>query len=199
MRTKKVKQAKETIESSDLIIQTPRIIESDLPIVLEIGSGKGKFIVELASLNQDKYFVAMERDINVCYRILEKQQDLKLPNLAIIPIDAKDLNLYFNPNSVEKIYLNFSDPWPKARHHKRRLTAESFLKIYESILTANGELEFRTDHLDLFNDSIEYLKTSSFKITWQSLDAPLRTAVSEYELKKRENGPIYGFIARRQV
>ena len=199
MRTKKVKQAKETIESSDLIIQTPRIIESDLPIVLEIGSGKGKFIVELASLNQDKYFVAMERDINVCYRILEKQQDLKLPNLAIIPIDAKDLNLYFNPNSVEKIYLNFSDPWPKARHHKRRLTAESFLKIYESILTTNGELEFRTDHLDLFNDSIEYLKTSSFKITWQSLDAPLRTAVSEYELKKRENGPIYGFIARRQV
>jgi tRNA (guanine-N7-)-methyltransferase len=199
VRTKKVKQAKETIESSDLIIQTPRIIKSDLPIVLEIGSGKGKFIVELASLHQDKYFVAMERDINVCYRILEKQQDLKLPNLAIIPIDAKDLNLYFNPNSVEKIYLNFSDPWPKARHHKRRLTAESFLKIYESILTTDGELEFRTDHLDLFNDSIEYLNTSSFKITWQSLDAPLRTAVSEYELKKRENGPIYGFIARRQV
>lgn len=199
MRTKRVAKAKETIESSDLIIQEPRIIESNLPIVLEIGSGKGKFIVELASFHPDKYFVAMERELNVCYRILEKQESFQLPNLAIIPIDAKDLSLYFNPHSIEKIYLNFSDPWPKARHHKRRLTASSFLKIYESILIEGGFLEFRTDHESLFDDSLEYIKTSNFEIVWQSRDALMRTAVSEYELKKRENGPIYGFIARRKI
>ncbi|MDY0209989.1 MAG: tRNA (guanosine(46)-N7)-methyltransferase TrmB [Acholeplasma sp.] len=198
MRTKKVKQAKESIETSPLIIKSPKIIQSDLPIVLEIGSGKGKFITELADSNRDKFYVAMERDLNVCYRILEKQEILQLPNLAIIPIDAKDLNLYFKPNSIEKIYLNFSDPWPKARHHKRRLTAKSFLTLYESMLVPNGQLEFRTDHESLFKDSLEYLAASNFVLEWQSNDAPLREAVSEYELKKRDNGPIYGFIARRK-
>lgn len=198
MRTKKVKQAKESIVNSPLIIKEPTIIKSDKPIHLEIGSGKGKFITELADIHREFYYVAMERDLNVCYRILEKQEVLQLPNLAIIPIDAKDLLLFFEPKSVSKIYLNFSDPWPKARHHKRRLTAKSFLDIYEQILVEKGELEVRTDHESLFTDSLEYLKESNFELIWQHNNAPVREAISEYEMKKRADGPIYGFIARRK-
>lgn len=183
--------------NSELVQIEPKAITSDLPLVLEIGSGKGKFITELANMDPSKFYIAMEKDLNVCYRILEKQEQLKLPNLQILPIDAKELLQYFKPKSITKIYLNFSDPWPKKRHHKRRLTAVSFLKLYETLLKDGGELEFRTDHSDLFNDSITYLNESKFKLITEERNCAPRAAISEYELKKREFGPIYGFIARK--
>lgn len=195
MRTKKVKGAFEAVTESDLVISTPEKIYSDLPIHLEIGSGKGKFIVELATQNKNIHYVAMEKDINVCYRILEKQMDLKLENLTIVSGDASDLELFFEKNSLDKIYLNFSDPWPKSRHHKRRLTYEAFLLKYKTLLKRNGKVEFRTDHQSLFDDSVEYFKANGYRILWIDYNCKPRSAVSEYELKNREGGAIYGLIA----
>ncbi|MCU0105038.1 tRNA (guanosine(46)-N7)-methyltransferase TrmB [Acholeplasma vituli] len=195
VRTKKVKQAYEAIHQSELILTEPKIITSDKPIVLEVGSGKGKFITELAVRYPEFHFVAFEKDINVCYRILEKQNDLKLPNLTIVQDDANALLQYFNPKSVQKLYLNFSDPWPKKRHHKRRLTAKTFLDMYESILSESGELEFRSDFEPLYQDSLEYLSESHFEVYWASTACEPREAVSEYEEKKRKESPIFGFKA----
>lgn len=196
MRTKKVKQAYEAIHQSDLILTSPEIIQSELPIVLEVGSGKGKFITELAKLDPQTHFVAFEKDINVCYRILEKQTELQLPNLTIVQDDANALLSYFSPKSVQKIYLNFSDPWPKKRHHKRRLTAKTYLDLYENILIPGGELEFRTDFEPLYMDSLEYLLASQFEVYWANTACDERVAVSEYEEKKRKESPIYGFKAK---
>ncbi len=196
MRTKKVKQAYDAIHESNLILTEPKIITADLPIVLEVGSGKGKFITELAKLYPNIHFVAFEKDINVCYRILEKQEALMLPNLTIVQDDANALLEYFNPKSVSKIYLNFSDPWPKKRHHKRRLTAETYLRMYETILIDGGELEFRSDFEPLYLDSLEYLMSSRFEVFWANTQCDCREAVSEYEEKKRKESPIYGFKAR---
>lgn len=196
MRTKKVKQAFDAIHQSSLIITTPQIIRADQPMVLEVGSGKGKFITELAKLHPDLHYIAFEKDINVCYRILEKQEALLLPNLTIVQDDANALLSYFEPKSVSKIYLNFSDPWPKKRHHKRRLTAESYLKMYETILVDEGELEFRSDFEPLYTDSLEYLMTSRFEVYWANTHCDEREAVSEYEEKKRKESPIYGFKAK---
>lgn len=195
MRTKKVKQAFEAIHQSELILTEPRIISSNKPIVLEVGSGKGKFITELAKLYPDLHYVAFEKDINVCYRILEKQNELKLPNLTIVQDDANALLEYFEPKSVQKIYLNFSDPWPKKRHRKRRLTAKPFLDKYETILKQGGELEFRSDFEPLYQDSLEYLSESRFEVYWASTACDIREAVSEYEEKKRKENPIFGFKA----
>lgn len=196
MRTKKVKQAYDAIHESNLILTEPKIITADLPIVLEVGSGKGKFITELAKLYPNIHFVAFEKDINVCYRILEKQEALMLPNLTIVQDDANALLEYFNPKSVSKIYLNFSDPWPKKRHHKRRLTAETYLRMYETILIDGGELEFRSDFEPLYLDSLEYLMSSRFEVFWANTQCDCPEAVSEYEEKKRKESPIYGFKAR---
>jgi len=196
VRTKKVKQAYDAIHESNLILTEPKIITADLPIVLEVGSGKGKFITELAKLYPNIHFVAFEKDINVCYRILEKQEALMLPNLTIVQDDANALLEYFNPKSVSKIYLNFSDPWPKKRHHKRRLTAETYLRMYETILIDGGELEFRSDFEPLYLDSLEYLMSSRFEVFWANTQCDCREAVSEYEEKKRKESPIYGFKAR---
>ncbi len=196
MRTKKVKQAYDAIHESNLILTEPKIITANLPIVLEVGSGKGKFITELAKLYPNIHFVAFEKDINVCYRILEKQEALMLPNLTIVQDDANALLEYFNPKSVSKIYLNFSDPWPKKRHHKRRLTAETYLRMYETILIDGGELEFRSDFEPLYLDSLEYLMSSRFEVFWANTQCDCREAVSEYEEKKRKESPIYGFKAR---
>lgn len=196
MRTKKVKQAYDAIHESNLILTEPKIITADLPIVLEVGSGKGKFITELAKLYPNIHFVAFEKDINVCYRILEKQEALMFPNLTIVQDDANALLEYFNPKSVSKIYLNFSDPWPKKRHHKRRLTAETYLRMYETILIDGGELEFRSDFEPLYLDSLEYLMSSRFEVFWANTQCDCREAVSEYEEKKRKESPIYGFKAR---
>lgn len=196
MRTKKVKQAYDAIHESNLILTEPKKITADLPIVLEVGSGKGKFITELAKLYPNIHFVAFEKDINVCYRILEKQEALMLPNLTIVQDDANALLEYFNPKSVSKIYLNFSDPWPKKRHHKRRLTAETYLRMYETILIDGGELEFRSDFEPLYLDSLEYLMSSRFEVFWANTQCDCREAVSEYEEKKRKESPIYGFKAR---
>ncbi len=193
MRQKKIKQATiENIQALGVITQITPLSLPKKPIALEIGSGKGQFITTLASKYPEIEFVALEKDINVSYRLAEKQQALQLPNLHIICGDAKDLNIYFEHIKVDTLYLNFSDPWPKTKHHKRRLTYETFLKLYMTILSKQGMLQFRTDHSPLFTDSLEYFKPY-LKAVSVIYDLPESDVMTEYEVKKRLLGPIYQY------
>ena len=196
MRQKKVKYAtKEILESYDVVIEPKMLDFKEKRVFLEIGSGKGQFITKLAEDNPNDIYIAMEVNINVCYRIMEKKESMKLDNLIIILGDASFLNLYFSENTIDGIYLNFSDPWPKAKHHKRRLTYPTFLKTYVKLLKDHGFIQFRTDHPTLFHESIEYIE-NYFLITEvnQQLEASLY--MTEYEIKKRAIGPIYQLIGK---
>ena len=124
------------------------------PIHLEIGCGKGRFICETAKENPDVFFIAFEKISNVLITALERAAAEELDNLRFINRDAAILPEYFDKNEVSRIYLNFSDPWPAARHTKRRLTSEGFLKIYRSILKPEGNIYFKTDNSALFEFSI---------------------------------------------
>lgn len=191
MRQKRLKYvSKELLATHGVIVQPSKINVPDKPIHLEIGSGKGQFITRLAQAYPDIYFVAMEVNINVCYRILEKKEAMNLTNLAIIYGDAGLLDQYFAPHQIDMIYLNFSDPWPKKKHHKRRLTAPSFLKMYTTIQKPDGLLQFRTDHLDLFEDSIQTISTC-YTIIDLNRNLNISEFMTEYEEKKRQDGPIY--------
>jgi len=196
MRQKRVKNAtKETMASEGVLIEPTKIKLAHHTVSLEIGSGKGKFITTLAHDFPDQLFIAMEINMNVCYRILEKRNELGLKNLIIICGDASHLLDYIDENSMDKIYLNFSDPWPKKRHHKRRLTAPSFLKDYVHIMKNQAILQFRTDHLDLFDDSIATIH-SFFNIIDINYHLDESTYMTEYEIKKRQEGPIYQLIGK---
>lgn len=168
-------------------------LPKDKPIYLEIGSGKGQFITSMAKDHPDDLFIAMEVNQYVIYRVLEKKLEMKLDNLIILLADAKYLETYFLNTLIDGLYLNFSDPWPKAKHHKRRLTYPSFLKLYQKLLKPNAKLQFRTDHKDLFLDSVEYIKPY-FNIIDVTHDLALSTYMTEYEVKKRPLGPIYQLI-----
>ncbi len=199
MRTKKIKLASSGVNNSTYVTKENNIIKANKPLYLEIGSGKGQFIYGLATLHQDKLYVALEKDINVAYRIVQKQEEQALENLFIINDDALHLEKYFECHSISTIYLNFSDPWPKTRHHKRRLTFPTFLKLYKQYLTKDGIIEFRSDHLELFKDSIDYFESEGFIITEISYDSPVGESISEYETKKRLLGPIYSLKAKLEA
>jgi len=196
MRQKKVKYAtKEILESYGVIVEPKQLKWDQKKVFLEIGSGKGQFISALAFDHPNDIFIAMEVNINVCYRIMEKKEALKLDNLVIILGDASYLNLYFEKNSIDGIYLNFSDPWPKAKHHKRRLTYPTFLKTYVELLKDDGFLQFRTDHPILFQDSLEYIEPY-FKMIEINYNLDASAYMTEYEIKKRAIGPIYQLIGK---
>ncbi|MDO9629738.1 MAG: tRNA (guanosine(46)-N7)-methyltransferase TrmB [Acholeplasmataceae bacterium] len=196
MRQKKVKYAtKEILEAYGVIIEPKRLEFKEKRAFLEIGSGKGSFISSLANDHPDDIFIAMEININVCYRIIEKKEAMKLDNLIIIHGDASFLNLYFDSDSIDGIYLNFSDPWPKKKHHKRRLTYPTFLKTYQNLLKDHGFLQFRTDHPTLFQESVEYIE-NHFKIIEINNHLEESRYMTEYEIKKRVLGPIYQLIGK---
>ena len=196
MRQKRVKQATyETLSDGGVLIKPELLDFKEAHVYLEIGSGKGLFITSLAKDNPENRYVALEININVCYRILEKKEAQDLSNLTIILGDASDLSSYFKAHSVDHIYLNFSDPWPKAKHHKRRLTYPTFLNMYEKILKKDGIIQFRTDHHGLFEDSLTYIKTH-FDVFEITNDLNESSYMTEYEMKKRSVGPIYQLKAR---
>jgi len=196
MRQKKLKYVNEELLRNDGVITVVQKIElGQHDVFLEIGSGKGLFITTLAADNPNRTYIAMEMNINVCYRILEKKKKLGLKNLIIIFGDAKDLLTYISPKSLCGIYLNFPDPWPKKKHHKRRLTASSFLQNYLIVVKKNGFIQFRTDHIHLFDDSIGYFH-SCLNIESIEYDLAKSTYITEYEIKKRALGPIYQLIGK---
>ncbi|VEU80760.1 tRNA (guanosine(46)-N7)-methyltransferase TrmB [Haploplasma axanthum] len=192
MRQKKIKHVNLDLMNSLGVVTDIKEISFDnnKDVYLEIGSGKGNFITTLAKDNPDNLYIAIEKNISVCYRIVEKRDLYDLSNLIIILGDSEDILEYFTDNTVKKIYLNFSDPWPKARHHKRRLTYPTYLNNYKKILKNDGEIQFRTDHIDLFNDSVEYLN-SFFEEVEIDRNHVINQYFTEYEEKKSKIGNIY--------
>ena len=131
---------------------------------LEIGSGKGAFITGMAALHPDEGFLGLEVQRDICYHGVKKIRELQLANVKIIYGDGAHLAEWFAHGEVDCLYLNFSDPWPKARHAKRRLTYRSFLAVYKQILKPQGHLRFKTDNDDLFAFSLEEFKAFGVKI-----------------------------------
>lgn len=166
MRLRNVPGSRDRIAANSHVIKTPEEIRGSwagyfgdgLPIHLEIGMGKGRFVMDMARLHPEIHYIGIEMYSSVLVRALEKIEEDPLENVHFIRMNAEYICQVFGPGEVEKIYLNFSDPWPKERHTKRRLTSRQFLERYENILSENGSLAFKTDNQDLFTFSLEEIK-----------------------------------------
>ena len=172
MRLRHIKGAEEEIAESPYVVQDPQSLKgrwheffgNDNPIRIEVGMGKGKFIMELAQMNPDINYVGIERYSSVLLRGLQKRAELELSNIYFVRIDALELADVFAEDEVERIYLNFSDPWPKDRHAKRRLPSREFLARYDQILKPEGKVEFKTDNRGLFDFALEEVKEAGWKL-----------------------------------
>lgn len=180
------------------------IFGNEHPIHIEIGMGKGKFIMTLAKQNPQINYVGIEKYSSVLLRGLQKLEEEPLDNIRFIRMDAENICEMFDKDEVERIYLNFSDPWPKDRHAKRRLTSRQFFALYDQILKNDGVVEFKTDNVSLFDFSLEEVKEAGWK-----LDAFTRdlhhdeimnqgNVMTEYEERFSAKGnPIHKLIASR--
>ena len=153
------------------------VFGNDHPIHIEIGMGKGQFIMTLAKEHPEINYVGIEKYSSVLVRALEKQEEMELPNIKFIRMEAENIAEVFALDEVARIYLNFSDPWPKDRHAKRRLTSVQFLERYEKILQKDGHLIFKTDNRDLFDFSLEQAEEAS---NWILLNHTFDLHHSEY-------------------
>jgi len=196
MRLRKIKNAKEKLlEFPNLVIQNPEdyidkwseIFKNSNEIHLEIGMGKGKFITTNAMLNPDKNYIGLEISDSMVLKAAREISQKEIKNLKLINYDAANLREIFKQKSISKIYLNFSDPWPKARHAKRRLTSDEFLIQYLDILTDDGIIEMKTDNRNLFEYSL--MKLNEFKFKFEEVNLNLHDIenneiiTTEYEEK----------------
>lgn len=175
------------------------VFKNNNPIHIEIGCGKGQFMMGLAKHFPDINFIAIEKYDSVLVRCLEKVSQDDIPNLKLVLLDALMLKEVFDKGEVEEIYLNFSDPWPKTRHAKRRLTSYIYLDIYRNILASDGAIIQKTDNRSLFESSLESLSQNDWYLTNISLDlhkTDLFNITTEYEDKWSLKGPIYRLEAR---
>ena len=131
---------------------------------LELGCGKGRFTCQTAAAEPDVLFVAVERVPDAMVMAMEKARDMELHNVFYIDADAANLPAFFAPDEVDRIYVNFCDPWPTKRHAKRRLTHRGFLKLYRQVLKAKGEIHFKTDNLGLFEFSLEEFPAAGYEL-----------------------------------
>lgn len=203
MRLKKVKNALSYIEESNYYIKNPRdfkgkykeLFGNNNPIHLEIGMGKGDFIIESAIKNREINYIGFEKYDSVLIRAVEKANMLELTNLKFINEDAFLINEIFS-NEISTIYLNFSDPWPKNRHAKRRLSSSDFLQKYDLIFESNPHIRMKTDNRLLFEFSLIEFVTYGYKLNDISLDLHKSfyedNILTEYERKFSSKGfPIY--------
>ena len=212
MRLKHVKGAEEAIAANEYVVHDAKerpgkwqeLFGNDHPIHIEIGMGKGQFLMELARRNPDINYLGMERYSSVLLRALQKMEEEPLPNLYFLCEDAAELPEMFANGELNRIYLNFSDPWPKARHAKRRLTSTEFLARYNLVLAADGQIEFKTDNMDLFDFSLESVEEAGWKLvgcSWDLHHDPTMNEgniMTEYEEKFSAKGnPIYKLVAIR--
>ncbi len=169
MRLRNVPGSRDTIAESRFTIKNETeykgkwstVFGNENPVHIEIGMGKGQFIMTLAEENPDINYIGIEKYSSVLVRAIEKQEEKDLPNLFFIRMDAENIADVFAAEEVGRIYLNFSDPWPKDRHAKRRLTSLQFLERYEKILDREGHVIFKTDNRDLFDFSLEQVREAS--------------------------------------
>ena len=212
MRLRNIPGADEAIADSPHCIQEPMaekgrwhlIFGNENPIHIEIGMGKGQFIMKLAKEHPDINYIGIERYSSVLLRALQKMEIEPLPNIRFLCMDASIITEVFDKEEVAKLYLNFSDPWPKERHAKRRLTSRQFFERYDKILAGNGVVEFKTDNDDLFAFSMEEVAEAGWTLDAHTFDLhhdPVLNegnVMTEYEEKFSSLGhPIHKLIARR--
>ncbi len=212
MRLRNVTGSREMIADSKYVVHNPQehkgkwseVFGNDRPIHIEIGMGKGRFMMDLAAANPEINYIGIEKYSTVLLRAIQKMEENELPNLVFIRMDAEDICDVFAKDEISKIYLNFSDPWPKDRHAKRRLPSREFLARYNQILIPNGRLEFKTDNTDLFDFALEELEPAGWKAEAVTRDLHHDEVLSqgnimtEYEEKFSSIGnPIYKYIIYR--
>ena len=213
MRLRNIPGADDVVQNSTFCIQNPNELkgnwhahfENENPIHIEIGMGKGRFLMDLAALNPNINYIGIERYTSVLLRAVQKIEENPLPNVRFLCIDAATLPEVFASGEVNRIYLNFSDPWPKDRHARRRLTSTEFLSRYNEILAADGRIEFKTDNIDLFKFSLEEIENSPIwhidVHTFDLHEDPMLNfgnIMTEYEEKFSSKGnPICKLIASR--
>lgn len=174
--------------------------DNDQPIYIEVGSGMGQFITTLAAKHPEINFISMEREKSVMIKVLDKVIEQGLTNIKLICNDAIELNDYFKDGEVSRLYLNFSDPWPKKRHTKRRLTYQTYLALYKQVLKDDGEIHFKTDNRGLFAYSLESM--SQFGMYFTKINLNLHeddeeNIETEYERKFSDKGSrIYRMEAK---
>lgn len=179
MRLRNIKGARETIAASRYTVSEDKLEElkgrwretfGGEKLFVEIGMGKGRFIMEMAKRNPSCLFVGIEKYSSVLLRALEKQEEEQLENLVLVRMDAEHIGNVFAEGEIDGIYLNFSDPWPKDRHAHRRLTSDRFLARYNPLLSKNAIIEFKTDNVGLFEFSLEQIEESNWNLLYSTFD-----------------------------
>ena len=204
MRPRRVKNQEEIIESSKYFLSHKDIEPNHLykvfgnynPIRMEIGMGKGDFIIGMAEKYPDINVIGIEVQSSVLVRAIKKIDELELPNVRVMNVDAINLANYIGKD-IEHIYLNFSDPWPKTRHAKRRLTSDEFLKVYDQIFIENPQITMKTDNIGLFAYSIEQLVKHGYIFNKVSLDLAnedIDNVLTEYEKKFMNKGERINYL-----
>lgn len=213
MRLRNVPGARETIIENQFSIQEPEqkkgkwaeVFGNDHPIHIEVGMGKGQFIIEMAKRNPEINYIGIEKYSSVLVRAVEKLEDFEQNNLRLIRMDAENIEEVFDKDEVDRIYLNFSDPWPKDRHAKRRLTSTRFLERYNNILTPEGRVMFKTDNKDLFDFSLEQVEEAGWILENHTYDLHHseyneENVMTEYEEKFSAKGnPICRLVSYRHA
>ena len=213
MRLRNIPRAESVLAASPRVLKDPEqfrgafrqtVFQNTNPLHIEIGMGKGQFLLTLALQNPSVNYIGIERYSSVLLRPVEKLASMQAAgeavpsNLRFICMDAADISQVFAPGEVDRIYLNFSDPWPKARHARRRLTSLEYLARYDEILSPNGQVEFKTDNRALFDFSLEQIEASPvWTLAARTFDLNIMT---EYEEKfSSMDHPICKLIARRSA
>lgn len=213
MRLRNIPGADDVIRKSDYVIQNPeeqkgrwkQVFGNDRPIHIEIGMGKGRFITDMALMNPKINYIGIERYTSVLLRAVQKRETLEaIPNLYYLCIDAKELPEVFAAEEIAQIYLNFSDPWPKDRHAKRRLPSKEFLARYAKVLKADGKIAFKTDNRGLFDFALEQAEIAGWNLDACTFDFHhdeemlIGNVMTEYEEKFSAKGnPIHKMIISR--
>ena len=215
MRLRNIPRAEGVLNESEMVVKNASenkghwasdIFGNDHPLHIEIGMGKGQFLLTLAERNPHINYIGIERYSSVLLRAVEKLEE-PVANIRFLCIDAAEIPDIFSPEEVERIYLNFSDPWPKARHARRRLTSSEYFARYDKILAKDGQVEFKTDNRNLFDFSVEEINNSDiWEVTACTYDLHNDTSMNEgnimteYETKfSSMNHPICKLIAKRKV
>lgn len=212
MRLRNVPGSREAIADNNMAINEPTELKgkwkeefgNDNPIRIEIGMGKGKFITTLAMENPDINYIGIEKYSSVLIRAIERCEEIEVSNLRFIRMEAEYICDVFEKGEVDRIYLNFSDPWSKDRHAKRRLTSKQFFERYDVILKKDGIVEFKTDNDLLFQFSLEQVPEAGWELIEQTWDLHnderlmQGNVMTEYESKFSQMGnPIHKLIAKR--
>ncbi|MGN1184674.1 MAG: tRNA (guanosine(46)-N7)-methyltransferase TrmB, partial [Oliverpabstia sp.] len=173
MRLRNIPGSKDVIADSRFVVQNPdsqrgkwaEVFTNNHPVWIEVGMGKGRFIMDMARLHPDINFIGIEMYDSVLLRAVQKREQMEeeLSNLYFIRMDARNLPEVFAQGEVDRIFLNFSDPWPKERHAKRRLTSRQFLERYDQILAEDGQVEFKTDNRGLFEFSLQEVEETKWQ------------------------------------